>query len=168
MRSIICSSRSTRADSPPRKNAWIRANDKDVPVNDDILAAFKQAGFMIDLMQGAFASDKEIKYSIIGEVDVKGKKAIGVTLSRKGTNTVNLYIDKTSNLISKIEMRTRDIQSGQEVTEERFITEYQEVANRKVAKKVEVLRDGNELLTAEVLEVQVLEKLDASEFAQPK
>src|SRR5262245_4916788 len=37
------------------KNAWIRANDKDVPVNDDILAAFKQAGFMIDLMQGAFA-----------------------------------------------------------------------------------------------------------------
>ena len=32
--------------------------------------------------------------------------------------------------------------AGQEVTEERFITEYQDVAGRKVAKKVEVQRDG--------------------------
>ena len=151
------------------KEAWIRAGDTDVPVNDDILNAFKEAAYAMDLMQGAFGSDKTVKYSLVGEVDVKGKKATGVTVSKKGKNDINMFIDKSTGLITKIELRTRDLMANQEVTEERFITEYQEVAGRKVAKKVEVLRDGKEFLTAEVLEVQILEagrqRVNATEVA---
>ncbi len=65
-------------------------------------------------------------------------------------------------------MRKRDLMNGQEVTEERYITEYQDVGGRKVAKKVEVLRDGKQFLEAEVQEVEILPKIDDSEFAQPK
>ena len=150
------------------KTAWIRADDKDVKVTDEILAAFKDAAHGMALMQGAFGNDKAVKYSLLGEVKVKGKAAIGVSVSKEGKKDINLYFDKKTNLITKVEMRTRDLMSGQEVTEERYITEYQEVDGRKVAKKIEVLRDGKELLTAEVTEVQILEKIDASEFAQPK
>ena len=44
----------------------------------------------------------------------------------------------------------------------------QDIADRKVAKKVEVLRDGKALIEAEVIDVQILPKLDDSEFAKPK
>jgi hypothetical protein len=123
---------------------------------------------MINLMQGVFVKDKGVKFALVGEVDVKGKKAVGITVSREGSRDVNLFFDKTSGLIVKSESRKRDLMSNQDVTEERFITEYQDIAGRKVAKKVEVQRDGKALLEAEVLEVQILETLDDSEFARPK
>jgi hypothetical protein len=70
--------------------------------------------------------------------------------------------------MTKVEVRKKDLMSGQEVTEERFITEYQDVADRKVAKKIEVLRDGKVFIEAEVIDVQILPKLDDSEFAKPQ
>lgn len=150
------------------KNAWIRAGDQDVPINDDIVNAFKEASESMGLMHGAFLVNKSIKYSLTGEVKVKDKTALGLNLSREGKKDIALFIDKKTHLICKIEMRTRDLMSGQEVTEERYITEYQELAGNKVAKKVEVLRDGKALLEAEVLEVQAFEKFEDAEFARPK
>ena len=149
------------------KEAWIRADGKDVKVTDDILAEFQDAAYMLGLMQGVFTKDKKVKYSLSGEVQVKGKPALGMVISREGKKDINLFFDKGTSLIVKVEARKRDM-AGQEVTEERFITEYQAVEGRKVAKKVEILRDGKDYLTAEVTEVHILEKLDDSEFAQPK
>ncbi|MEP6766052.1 MAG: peptidase U32 family protein [Gemmatimonadaceae bacterium] len=68
----------------------------------------------------------------------------------------------------KVEGRKKDAQSGQEVSEERLITEYQEIDGKKVAKKVEILRDGKPYMELEVLEVNSLEKVDDNEFAKPK
>ncbi len=150
------------------KEGWIRAGDKDVPVTDEILDELKDAAYSMRLIQGLFLKDKAVKLSVVGEVQVKGKPAMGVTVSREGKKDINLFFDKTTGLLSKLEMRKRDLMSGQEVTEERFVTEYQEAAGRKVAKKVEVLRDGKQLAEAEVTEVQILERIDDTEFAQPK
>jgi hypothetical protein len=150
------------------KQGWIRAGDQDVKVTDEILAELKEALYSMELMEGVFSKDKAVKYSLVGDVQVKGKPAVGVTVSREGKKDINLFFDKGTGLITKVEMRRRDLMTGQEVTEERFITEYQDVGGRKVARKVEVLRDGNPLLEAEVTDVQVLEKLDDTEFAQPK
>jgi hypothetical protein len=109
-----------------------------------------------------------VKFSVLGEVQVKGKPAVGLTVSKEGRKDINVFFDKGTGLMTKVETRTRDLMSGQEVTEERFITEYQEVGGRKAGKKVEVQRDGKQFLEAEVVEIQFLEKLDDSEFAQPK
>ena len=150
------------------KQGWIVANGKDVKVNDAILDELKDAAYMMGLMQGVFLKDKRVKFSVVGEVKVKGKPAVGITVSREGKKDINMFFDKGTGLIAKTEMRKRDIQSGQELTEERFITEYQDVAGRKVAKKAEVLRDGKPFIEAEVTDVQILEKVDDSEFVQPK
>ena len=150
------------------KQGWILADGKEVKVSDEILAELKEGAYLISLMQGVFVKDKAVKFSIIGEAKVKGKAAVGMSVSREGKGDINLFFDKESGLITKVEGRKRDLMSGQEVTEERFITEYQDVEGRKVAKKVEVLRDGKAFLDAEVLEVQILEKIDDAEFTQPK
>jgi hypothetical protein len=150
------------------KEAWIRAGDMDVEVTKDILAEFEEATYAINLMQGLFVKDKGVKLATVGEIKVKDKPAVGVSVSREGKKDINLFFDKETGLIVKVELRTKDPTSGEEVTEERFITEYQEVGGRKVAKKVEVLHDGKAFLELDVTEVQIVEKIDDSEFAKPK
>jgi hypothetical protein len=150
------------------KEAWIRADDKDVKVTKEILAEFQEAVYGMSLMQGLFHQDKTVKFSGVGEIKVKGKPAVGITVSREGKKDINLFFDKKTSLLVKVEMRKLDLMSGQEVTEERIITEYQEVAGRKVPRKVEVLRDGKAFMEAEGLEMQILEKVDDSEFTKPQ
>jgi outer membrane lipoprotein-sorting protein len=150
------------------KDAWIVANGKEVPINDDIRNEFKEAAENMAIMQGLFLKDKSLKFSLVGDMKVKGKDAVGVIVSREGKKDITLYLDKATGLMAKVELRKRDLMTGQEVTEERFITEYQDAQGRKVAKKVEVLRDGKPFIEAEVQEVQILPKIDDSEFTQPK
>jgi hypothetical protein len=150
------------------KEAWIRAGDQDVPVTDEILAEFKDAAYTMGLVQGIFLKDKSLKFSSLGESKVKDRPVLGVVVSRKGNKDVTLYFDKETGLLAKVEMRKRDIMAGEEVTEERIITEYQEVDGRKVARKAEVRRDGKPFLEVEVIEAKVVEKVDDSEFAKPK
>ena len=148
------------------KQGWIRAGDKDVPVTKEILEEFKSAADMIAIAQGVFVKDKSIKLSLLGEVQVNGKPALGVKVSKKGKE-INFYFDKKTGLTAKVERRTRDFMSGQEVTEERIITEYQKVSGRPAPKKVVVQRDGKKFLEAEVVETQFPEKVEDSEFAKP-
>jgi len=150
------------------KQAWIRADDKDVKVTDEILTEFKDAAYFIGMMQGMFLKDKTVKFSLIGEAKVRDKDTIGVTVSREGKKDISIYFDKKTHLMAKVEARKRDPMSGQEFQEERYILEYQEINGNKSAKKVEVLRDGKAFLDVEVLDVQTVEKIDAGEFVQPK
>ena len=57
--------------------------------------------------------------------------------------------------------------TGNEMTEERIVQEYQKSPEGLPApKKLVVKRDGKDYLTAEVLEFKFLEKLDDSEFTK--
>ncbi len=64
------------------KKAWIVADGKEVKVNDDILTEFKEVATNMAIMQGMFLKDKSVKFSLVGEMQVKGKPAVGVTISR--------------------------------------------------------------------------------------
>lgn len=153
------------------KEGWIKVGENAMNVTDDMLTGFKDGGFATSLIwtwQVTLTKDKAVKYKNSGEVQVKGKPAVGVAISREGKRDTTFFFDKSSGLIVKTEMRKRDPMSGVEMTEERFITEYQDLEGRKVAKKFELLHDGKEFQKAEVTDVQFLDELDASEFAPPK
>jgi hypothetical protein len=150
------------------KEAWIRAGGMEVPVNEDILNEFKDAAYIMEIMQGVFGKDKTLKFSLVGEAKIKDKPAVGVKISREGKKDITVYFDKDTGLMAKIEMRKKDIMGGQEVNEERFIVEYQDLNGRKVAKKIEIKRDDKPYLEAEVTSSEVLEKIDDSEFAKPQ
>jgi hypothetical protein len=150
------------------KEGWIKAGDKDQKVTPEILAELKEAAYLLGLMQGLFLKEKGLKLSLLGEVQVRGKPALGLTVAKEGKKDVNLYFDKKTGLIAKVEMRKRDLMTGQEITEERIITEYREVAGRKVARKAEIVRDGRPFLEAEITDVQFLDTVPDSEFVQPQ
>jgi len=150
------------------KQAWIKAVDNDVKVTDEIMKELKEAAHGMNVVLALHLKDKDLKLALTGETKVKDKPAVGVTVSKKGFRDINLFFDKETGLIAKVESRKLDIQNNQEVTEERIITAYQEVDGRKVAKSVEVLRDGKAFIEAEVTEVKFPEKVDDAEFAEPK
>ena len=150
------------------KQGWIKAGGMDIKVENELLTEFKDVVYMMGLSQGLFLKDKAIKYALLGELKVKNTPAVGIRVSKEGQKDISFYFDKDTGLIAKVERRARDFMTGQEVTEERIITEYQELLGRKIAKKVEVLRDGTPLLEAEVLEAQFVETIPDNEFAKPE
>ena len=152
------------------KEGWIKVNANnnniDIPVKDEILDEFKEVAYMMALGQFTGFKDKGLKFSLLGEVQINSKPAIGVKISKEGKKDLDFYFDKQTNLLAKMERRARDFQTGQEQTEERIVNSYQEVAGRKMPKSVTVNRDGKKLMDVEIVETRH-EKVDDSEFAQP-
>jgi hypothetical protein len=149
------------------KEGWIKVNDMDIPVKDELLDEFKEMAYMMGIAQMVGLKEKGAKLSIVGEFKVNDKPAVGVKISKEGKKDIDLFFDKDSGLLVKTRRVARDFQTNQEVTEERIITAYQDVAGRKMPKKVAVMRDDKKLLEAEIVEARLLERLDDSEFAKP-
>ena len=119
------------------------------------------AGSLSDFLKAPY------KLSAIGEVKVKGKDAIGIRVSREGQRDFSMYFDKKTHLIVKTEMRTLDGMTGQEVTQEKYISSYQEKNGIQVAKGVEIHKDGKLFMALELTEVTPMERFDDAVFAKP-
>jgi hypothetical protein len=144
----------------------IEVNGTAVDIPDGAKAALKDVGHVLKVGRLVpLLKDKGYELNIIGDDKVEGKEVVGVRVSAKGQKDVSLYFDKKTNLLAKMAFRSVDATSGNETDEERIVTEYQKSKDGvQTPKKVLVKRDGKELLQAEVVEMQYLEKLDDGEF----
>ncbi len=144
----------------------IEVNGKAIDIPDGAKEVLKDVGYLMKVGRlAALVKEKGFELNIIGEDKVEDKPVIGVRVSSKGHKDISLYFDKKTNLLAKIEHRTVDPTSGNEVNEERIILKYTKNKDGiPIPKNVLVKRDGKKFLEAEVLEVTFLEKLDDSEF----
>ncbi len=144
--------------------ASIEVNGKDVPLKDELKESIKEGIQRLQIARLVPLRDKKFELSLVGESKVLDKPAIGLRVSAKGMKDVNLYFDKKSGLLVKVEARTLDLMTGQEVTEERIISEYKTVDGMAVPQKVIVNRDGKKYLELSIEEAKFLEKVDDAEF----
>lgn len=149
------------------KEAWIVANGQALPTNDGLIKELKEVTNVMRIGKLVYLKEKQYEVSTLGESKVDGKEVVGIKVARKGYRDVDMYFDKKSGLPVKVERRAVDIQSNQEYTEERIVTEYQDVDGAKVAKKVLVNRDGKKFMEIEIKEFKLLDMLDDNEFAKP-
>jgi hypothetical protein len=146
-------------------NVSIEVDGKALDLNDELKATIKDVRHILEIGQLVALKDKKYELNLIGEDKVEGKKVVGIRISAKNQKDVSLYFDKETGLLAKIEYRTADVTNGNEVNEERIVTEYtKDKDGVPVPKKVLVKREGKKLLEAEVLEFQRLEKIDDSVF----
>lgn len=150
------------------KTMWVSQLGKTIEVKDEpTLKEMREslqtegAGGLVTLLDGTY------DLSAAGEVKVKGKDTIGVRVSKKGRRDYTLYFDKNTHLVTKIESRAYDPVGKQEITQEKFITEYQEKNGLTMARKVVIHKDGKLFMDMEILDTQTFEKLDDSVFAKP-
>ena len=146
----------------------IEANGQEVPVEDKVKDMLKDAGYAMKVSRLVpLVKEKGFELAPLGEVKVNDKPAVGVRVSSKGEKDISLFFDKKTGLLAKVEHRTVDPMSGNEITEERIITEYTKTDGVPTPKKVTVNHDGNKYMEVEILETKRLEKLEDSEFAKP-
>jgi hypothetical protein len=146
---------------------WIQTDGQVQDMPKEALAEMKEQKYAEDLDRLGFLSEKGIEFSVLDEIKVEGKPAVGVLVKYKGHRDAKLYFDKASGLLVKREQRVLDPSSSKEVRQEVIFSDYQEKGGLKHYKKIVVLRDGKKVIDARVTEVEFFEKLDAKVFAKP-
>lgn len=150
------------------KKLWVSTMGQTKEIDDEnIINAAREemkaegSATLVDYLEAPY------ELNALGEVKIKGKDTIGIRVSKKGQKDISFYFDKKTHLMVKSEMRTLDAMTGQEVTQEKFITEYGEKNGVKMAKRVEIHKDGKLFMAIEITEMQALEKLDDTVFGMP-
>ncbi len=111
--------------------------------------------------------DPSFKLAPLGEIKVGDRPAVGVKVSQKDHKDVNLYFDRDSGLLLKLQRRAKDTMSGQDVDQETFYSDYKADNGMMHARKQKTKRDGNDFLDLEITEFKPAERLDESLFAKP-
>jgi hypothetical protein len=150
-----------------KDKGWVQAAGNTMDLPENALTAVKEQLVMMRTARLTELKDKKDELSLIGDDKVEGKDVVGIRVAPKGHKEISLYFDKKTGLLAKVAWRPTDAQTGQEVSEDRIIQDYQETDGAKVAKKVLVKRDGQKHLEAEVQEIKFLDKVDDSTFAKP-
>jgi hypothetical protein len=147
---------------------WMDANGEVSEMNKEFIEEARQELHAMNVSRLFPLLDDGYKLSPLGEVKVEGKPAVGVKVERKGFRDVNLYFDKDSGLLVKMERRGKDLMAGgTEYTAEELLHDYKKVDGVEVPYKVTINRDGKKFVESEATEVKVAEKLDDKVFAKP-
>jgi hypothetical protein len=148
--------------------AWLNVNGKDLDMKLDMLGQLmKEQEYLSEISRLTKLNDKAYELSSLGETKVQDKAAVGVRVSSKGHKDVNLYFDKASGLLVKVEHRTVDFDTEKEMNEERIFLEYQKKDGLMEPRKAIVNHDGKKHAEMEIIEVKYLDEIDDTQFSKP-
>ena len=150
------------------KKLWVSVMGQTKEIDDEKIIKSTREEMQVEGAQNMADFLKEpYELGALGESKVKGKDAIGIRVGKKGQRDISLFFDKKTHLVLKTEMRTLDPNSGEEVTQEKFIVSYQDKNGMKVAKRVEIVKDGKPFMDIEITDIQIVDRHDDSIFAKP-
>lgn len=150
-----------------RDKGWAKINDTLIEMNKDQVEEAKEGAYASWLYSLVPLKDEASTLAHLGEIDVEGRPAVGIRVSRKGHRDVSMFFDKKTHLLVKTENRVKDDQTNQEVTQETYLSAYGDKGEIRKALKLTLRRDGKPFLEAEISEFKALEKLDESVFDKP-
>jgi hypothetical protein len=149
------------------KKGWYNVAGQTKEMDDKMLEAAKDEMYVVQVLRLTRLKDKAFELSPLGETKIDGHAAVGVRVSSKGHRDVNIYFDKATGLMAKVEHRSVDPMSGKEFTQEKILSDYHDVDGLKSPKRVIINRDGEKFMDADEIESKNVEMLDDSVFAKP-
>ncbi len=149
------------------KLAWSRLEDQTEELQDERLAEQQARTHQLQVQSLLpLLKDKAYNLSLLGEIKVNDRPAVGVRAAFKGQADINLYFDKEHGLLLKCERRGLSL-AQQEISLETFFGEYKEIDGLKQPMKLLIHQDGKLYMEMQVTELRFEESIDASEFARP-
>jgi outer membrane lipoprotein-sorting protein len=148
--------------------SWNSITKKAIELDDPMLVKSVREELQIE-GAGGLPEFIKLPYELngVGEVKVKDNDAVGVRVSKKGQKDITLFFDKKTHLVVKTEARAYDAEAKQEVTQEKFLSDYRDRNGLKVPNRVEIHKDGKAFMDIEITEAQAFEKLDDAIFTKP-
>jgi hypothetical protein len=147
--------------------AWLQMESQVFDMPSQGVTEMKEQKYAEDLDRLSFLSDKRMDLSVLPEVNVQGKAAVGVLVKCKGHRDVKLYFDKATGLLVKREHKLLNPATGKETLQEVLFGDYQEKDGLKHYKKITAFRDGKNFFDGRVTELQFFDKLDDKVFTKP-
>jgi len=146
---------------------WMKMGDEAKELDKDALAEAKENAYAGWVSTLAPLKDKAFTLATVGEAKVGERAALGVKVSRKGHRDIDLYFDKETGLLLKMETQVKKEGSDQEVTEETLFGDHKDAQGTKQPGKFTINREGKLYMALEATEYQLSDKLDDSTFAKP-
>ncbi|CAN5146541.1 hypothetical protein BH11PLA2_BH11PLA2_49580 [soil metagenome] len=142
-------------------------NGQAIPIDEDAIAQMKDNMNEHEMSQlTPLLDEKKYKLKLGDEAEIDGSKAALIVVSGESLKDqeVKLYFDKKTNLLVKMQRKSKEQGVG-EVDEESFFTEYKKVQDVMTPMKFVVKHDGKAFMTIKMTEVKLSEKIDDKEFA---
>jgi hypothetical protein len=111
-------------------------------------------------------TDKEYKPTLLAEIKVGDRPAVGVLLSHKDHKDVSLYFDKENGLLLKSEIRLVEPRQNKEMTLEYLYSDYKELDGIKLPSKIAFKIDNKDFMM-ELTEIKPVDKVENSQFDKP-
>lgn len=147
--------------------AWFKMMDKvdeapkgAITAIKDMTRTFRYA-YTLSLLK-----DKAVTLSALGEVDIDGKRAVGLKVATKDRADIHVFLDKKTSLPLKAEFTFTNKNGGDETLELRF-SDYKESNGIKHFSKVVLKQKGKNVLEAEFSGFKWVDKLENSVFEKP-
>jgi hypothetical protein len=147
---------------------WTKMGDQTKEMTKEELAA-QQMTLKAEWMGGLLPlQDKAFTLATLPEIKIDDKAAVGVKATRKDYPDLKLYFDKNTNLLVRLEFRTKDAQENfKDVTMEANYSNFKEFDGMKIPTKMVIKKDGKRFVEADVLEYKAVEKIDPKMFDRP-
>jgi acetyl esterase/lipase len=111
--------------------------------------------------------DNLYELSVLGEIHIDDRPAVGIGVACAGEHDVRLYFDAETNLLAKIEWRSLNESGVKMIVHEDLLSEYREIDGVPTATKLLRRRDGKKILELNYTEVRYPDQLASAEFADP-
>lgn len=149
------------------EQGWIKIGDNTVQMPADKIADAREAAYVTWVMALVPLRDKAFQLAPFGEIDINGRKAVGINVTRDGHRSINLFFDKETLRLVRTETVIREEFTLKEVTEVTTFSDDKEYNGISHASKIVVQRNGQDYLDAEVEDYKPVEKLDNGLFEKP-
>lgn len=146
---------------------WQKINDNAFDMSPEQLSDAKESAYTGWVTTLLPLRDKAYKLAPFGEIEIDGRKVVGVNVTRDGHRSVNLFFDKETNVLVKSEATVRDEMTFKDVNEETAYSNYKAFDGIQHPTKLTVKRNGLSYAELEIEDFKASEKLDDSTFAKP-
>lgn len=137
------------------------------PADDRTLVNWKELAHAthVGTLTPLLAADKGYTLTLLGEIEVKGKKAVGVKVAYKGRRDVTLYFDRASGLLVRKAFQPRP--GGKEAVQDEVYSDFKEAEGVKRPGHVTVSLGGIPHAEIDVTLTRFPDRLDDKTFREP-
>lgn len=149
------------------RKSYITLDGRMLPVDAAQLAEIR-AGLELERAKRLLPllRDKSYRLAVLEPIQVNDRPAVGVRVTGRGRKEMRLYFDKEYGLLVRAENRLDD-GKGKEIRQHFFFGDFKDIGGYRRPTKVRAYRDGEQIMEAELVDAQVLDKVDETEFAKP-
>jgi hypothetical protein len=148
------------------KKGWACGENETEELDEDEITDLREVLYLCSLRTLTPLKGKTFTLTALPDTNVGNRSSAGIKVTCRGRADVELYFDKESGLLAKLQHKP-DSQTGVKGSEEIFYQDYKEAENEKVARKMVVYRDGKKVKEIQITEAQVYDELDENAFAKP-